>query len=121
MIEREEQAALTVVSKPRWRLRRCEWKTHGRACQVPTGTDVGDKLRRERLCAYHRHRAGVSTYGQFKSERGEFDRWRERVTGAGPFPRIWNADAELVWSLLCGEIMWDAFMADLRTGNTEVG
>lgn len=120
MTKQVEQATLMVGSKVPWRLRWCEWKTHGRTCQVPTGTDAGDKLRRERLCAYHRHRAGVSTYGQYTSDRVAFDRWRATVLGAGPFPRIWNADPDLLWSLLCGEISWDAFLAEVRTGKTEV-
>lgn len=115
-----EQATLTVGSKVPWRLHMCEWKTLSRACQVPTGTDAGDKLRRERLCAYHRHRAGFSTYGQFRSERSAFDQWRATIIGAGPFPRIWDAEADLLWSLLCGEIPWEAFLAEVRKGTTEV-
>lgn len=106
--------ALGVVDHGhRFKLQMCEWvPSAGRTCQVPVGTLVtSDKgrMRRERYCAYHRHRAGRSLYGQYTSERAAFLTWLDGVSGRGPFPYIWQADRERLWAVVSGLLSWAEF------------
>jgi hypothetical protein len=122
----EQAVALMVGPLPtqrQWRF--CEWiVSPGHVCHVPAGVGRTDGRVGEKFCAYHQHRARLSTYGAFLSEQRAFLDWVEQFpagTRYQPMPGIWDSDRELLWQLVSGVMEWDSFQAKLREQREQVG
>ena len=114
-----EQAVALVVGGTvdrNWRF--CEWiSSPGQLCRVPAGVGRTDGRVGERFCAYHQHRARLSTYGAFQSEHRVFLEWVEQFpegTRYQPMPGIWDGDRALLWQLVSGARDWASFVIEAR-------
>ena len=120
----EKSVALVVGGQTERNWRFCEWiASPGKLCRVPAGVGRTDGLAVERFCAYHQHRARLSTYGAYMSEHRAFLDWVAQFdagTSYQPMPGIWDGDRELLWQLVSGDREWASFMLESRVRKQEV-